>query len=65
MFDSDSNTKTGDDLTMGYLESMRVVTNEGTHWSILGDDDVVDQDQPAPQLRPRVRRNVQGREERG
>ena len=40
--------KPGDDLPMGYLDSMRVVTNEGSHWSIPVDDDVVHQDQPAP-----------------
>lgn len=51
--------KLGDDLTMGYLESMRVVTNEGSYWSILRDDDVEYQDQPRPR-----RRNVRGRGER-
>ncbi|CAI9262719.1 unnamed protein product [Lactuca saligna] len=57
--------KPSDELTIGYLESIRVVTNEGSHWSIPMDDDVVHQDQPAPKLRPRGRRNVRGRGDRG
>ena len=47
-------------FTMGYLETMRVVRNYGTHWGILNDNDDGDEqptDQPEPQQRPR-RRNV-------
>ena len=51
---------------MGYLETMRVVKNYGTHWGILRADDEEEDpaDQPEPQPRPR-RRNVRGRGERG
>ena len=58
------------DFGMGYLETMRVVRNFGSHWGIVpsdveGDDeDDQPADQPAPELRPR-RRNVRGRGDRG
>ncbi|CAI9293688.1 unnamed protein product [Lactuca saligna] len=51
---------------MGYLETMRVVRNFGSHWGIVpsdgeGDDgDEQPADQPEPQPRPR-RRNVRRR----
>ncbi|CAI9295908.1 unnamed protein product [Lactuca saligna] len=54
---------------MGYLETMRVVRNFGSHWGIVpsdgeGDDgDDQPADQPKPQLKP-MRRNVRGRGER-
>ncbi|CAI9287552.1 unnamed protein product [Lactuca saligna] len=54
------------DFGMGYLETMRVVRNFGSHWGIVPSDaegeDEDDQpaDQPAPEPRPR-RRNVRGR----
>ncbi|CAI9276637.1 unnamed protein product [Lactuca saligna] len=58
------------DFSMGYLETMRVVRNFGSHWGIVPSDaegeDEDDQpaDQPAPEPRPR-RRNVRGRGDRG
>ena len=55
--------KLGDDLTLGYLESMCVANNEGLHWSISRDDDLEYQDQPTPQQRPRGQRNVRARGE--
>ncbi|CAI9263700.1 unnamed protein product [Lactuca saligna] len=55
------------ELTMGYLKTMRVVRNFGSHWGILASDDEGGEqsgDQPEPQQRPQ-RRNVRGQGERG
>lgn len=46
------------DLSMGYLETMNVVVNMGTHWSIMGDNDGEKLDQPKQQPHERGRRNV-------
>ncbi|CAI9264637.1 unnamed protein product [Lactuca saligna] len=57
----------GNEFTMGYLETMRVVGNFGSHWGILlSDDEGGEQqgDQPEPQQRTRWR-NVRGGGERG
>ncbi|CAI9260668.1 unnamed protein product [Lactuca saligna] len=60
------------DFGMGYLETMRVVRNFGSHWGIVPSDDEGNEgdEQPDTQLeqqpkpRPRLR-NVIGRGERG
>ena len=58
------------EFSMGYLETMRVVRNFGSHWGLVHTDDEGDhgehpgaQSEQQPQPRPR-RRNVQGRRER-
>lgn len=43
----------GDDLSLGYLEYMHVITNMGSHWSIPMDNDGEQLGQPKEQLRER------------
>lgn len=57
--------KPGDDLSMGYLESMCVAVNMGSHWIIPIDDDMELHNHPEHQLLPRGRRNVRAHGERG
>lgn len=56
----------GNEFTMGYLKTMRVVRNCGTHWEIV-DSNVDDGEQPVDQYgsQPRPRRNVRSRGARG
>lgn len=62
----------GNEFTLGYLETMRVVRNYGTNWGIVYSDAEEDddqstekRDQPAPQPRPRGRSNVIGIGDKG
>lgn len=57
--------KPGDDLSMGYSESMHVMVNMDSHWSIPVDNNVEPYSQPELQSQPRGRRNVRGCGERG
>ena len=50
----------GDNLSLGYLDSMYVIANMGSHWSILAYNDGEQFGQPKQQPRQRGRRNVRG-----
>lgn len=59
--------KEGNEFSLGYLETMRVVVNMDSHWSILhSDDEGVEQPPEEPKHQTRLRkRNVRARGEMG
>ncbi|CAI9299074.1 unnamed protein product [Lactuca saligna] len=59
----------GNEFTLGYLETTKVVRNYGSHWGIMnfnddGDEQPNDQPKQQPQPMPRGRKNVRRRGER-